>query len=125
MLINSVSSSMAYDLEAKATATSSSDHHVRREKSSSGGSATASRISKKKNREEEEKAEKVWRNILQILWKTPEDAINDKFELELMRVENVKLKRENQRLSSELEAASIENENINKRKKTKVGSLAN
>lgn len=80
---------------------------------------------RKKNREEEEKAEKVWRNILQILWKTPEDAINDKFELELMRLENVKLKRENQRLSSELEAASIENENINKRKKTKVGSLAN
>lgn len=77
---------MAYDLEAKATATSSSDHHVRREKISSGASATASRISKKKNREEEEKAEKVWRNILQILWKTPEDAINDKFELELMRL---------------------------------------
>ncbi|KAK9226032.1 hypothetical protein WN943_011078 [Citrus x changshan-huyou] len=72
---------------------------------------------RKKNREEEEKAEKVWRNILQILWKTPEDAINENFELELMRVEKVKLKWGNQRLSSELEAASIENENINKRKK--------
>lgn len=41
---------MAYDLEAKATATSSSDHHVRREKISSGASATASRISKKKKK---------------------------------------------------------------------------
>ncbi|KAK9226037.1 hypothetical protein WN943_011083 [Citrus x changshan-huyou] len=112
---------MAYDLEAKATATSSSDHHVRREKSSSGGSATASRISKKKNREEEEKVkkavtEKVWTDILKSLWKTPVDLIYAKLELELMRGENVKLKRENQRLLSELEAASG-NENINKRKK--------
>ena len=136
MLINSVSSSMAYDLEAKATATSSSDHHVRREKSSSGGSATASRISKKKNREEEEEeeeeegekvkkavTEKVWTDILKSLWKTPVDLIYAKLELELMRGENVKLKRENQRLLSELEAASG-NENINKRKKTKMGSLA-
>ncbi|KAL9457486.1 hypothetical protein AB3S75_006524 [Citrus x aurantiifolia] len=116
---------MAYDLEAKATATSSSDHHVRREKSSSGGSATASRISKKKNREEEEEeeekvkkavTEKVWTDILKSLWKTPVDLIYAKLELELMRGENVKLKRKNQRLLCELEAASG-NENINKRKK--------